>query len=375
MSPDQARFATFVLAAILAFIVVWVLIVGQGLILPIFTAIISVYILSQAADAMGRLPVLRLLPSMLRRLLVLAGFVLCLVGFGFVISTTVDQLMVAAPTYKDNLSGFAESAADLLGMKSLPTWDQIRNTVFPELDLKDLVLGLLGSVTSLGSGIFLVVVYAIFLVAEQGSITRKLAVAFPKDQAKRITSLLGEINGRIGDYLAMKTLVNAILGVVSYVIMLAMGVDFALFWAVMIALFNYIPFVGTVAVLFPILLSLAQFGSVTTTLILGALLLVAQLISDNVLEPKLFSRQLNLSPFVIIVSLSFWSALWGLPGAILAIPVTSMVAIICDAFPATRFIAIFLADRLPGEDTAAAPAKPTPPKPTPPGKRTRRAAA
>ena len=80
-------------------------------------------------------------------------------------------------------------------------------------------------------------------------------------------------------------------------------------------------------------------------------MLVAQLISDNVLEPKLFSRQLNLSPFVIIVALSFWTAIWGLPGAILAIPVTSMIAIICDAFPATRFIAIFLAERLPGESS------------------------
>ena len=370
MSPDQARFATFVLAAILAFLVVWVLIVGQGLILPIFTAIISVYILSQAADAMGRLPLLGRLPSMVRRLLVLAAFILCLVGFGAVISTTVDQLLAAAPAYGENLAGFAQNVADLLGMAALPTWDQVRSTVFPEIDLKDLVLGLLGSVTSLGSGIFLVVVYAIFLIAEQGSIARKLAAAFPRDQATRISGLLGDINRRIGDYLAMKTLVNVILGTVSYVIMVAMGLDFALFWAVMIALFNYIPFVGTVAVLFPILLSLAQFGSLTTTVILAALLLVAQLISDNVLEPKLFSRQLNLSPFVIIVSLSFWTALWGLPGAILAIPVTSMVAIICDAFPATRFIAIFLAERLPGDDTPA-PAKP----PSASRKRTRRAAA
>jgi predicted PurR-regulated permease PerM len=369
MSPDQARFATFVLAAILAFLVVWVLIVGQGLILPIFTAIISVYILSQAADAMGRLPVLRLLPSMVRRLLVLAAFILCLLGFGAVISTTVDQLIEAAPQYRENLAGFAQGVADFLGMAALPTWDQVRNTVFPEIDLKDLVLGLLGSVTSLGSGIFLVVVYAIFLIAEQGSTARKLAVAFPKDQATRISGLLGDINHRIGDYLAMKTLVNVILGTVSYVVMVAMGLDFALFWAVMIALFNYIPFVGTVAVLFPILLSLAQFGSLTTTIVIAALLLVAQLISDNVLEPKLFSRQLNLSPFVIIVSLSFWTALWGLPGAILAIPVTSMVAIICDAFPATRFIAIFLADRLPGDDT------PAPVKPPALRKRTRRAAA
>ena len=247
-----------------------------------------------------------------------------------------------------------------------PTWDQIRNTVFPEIDLKDLVLGLLGSVTSLGSGLFLVIVYAMFLVAEQGSITRKLAGTFRTRRRASRGSSATSTSGS-ATFLAMKTLVNAILGSVSYVIMLAMGVDFALFWAVTIALFNYIPFIGTVAVLFPILLSLAQFGSLTTTIILGGLLLVAQLISDNVLEPKLFSRQLNLSPFVIIVSLSFWTALWGLPGAILAIPVTSMVAIICDAFPATRFMAIFLAERVPGEEP--------PPLQITPRRRGKRAAA
>ena len=359
MTPDQARFATFVLAALLAFLVVWLLVVGQSIILPIFTAIISVYVLSKAADAMGRLPLLDRLPSLVRRLLVLVGFVLCLAAFGLVISTTVDQLMEEAPTYRENLAAFASSLADLVGLKAVPTWDQIRSTVFPELDLKDMILGLLGSVTSLGSGIFLVIVYAVFLIAEQGSMAHKLEAAFPKgDRATRIAKLFGETNQKIGDYLAMKTLVNIVLGAVSYVVMLAMGLDFALFWAVMIALFNYIPFVGTVAILFPILLSLAQFGSLTTTLVTAALLLVAQLVSDNVLEPKLFSRQLNLSPFVIIVALSFWTAIWGLPGAILAIPITSMIAIICEAFPATRFIAIFLADRVPGEDPPVEPARP-----------------
>ncbi len=358
MTSEQAHFTTFVLAAILTFLVVWLLIVGQSLILPIFTAIISVYVLSAAADAMGKLPVLDRLPSFVRRLLVLIGFALCLVGFGFVISTTVDQLMVKAPAYQENLASFATSIADLFGLKTLPTWDQIRTTVFPELDFKDLLLGLLGSVTSLGSGILLVVVYAVFLIAEQGSMATKLAAAFPKgDRAARMTRLFNDINRRIGDYLAVKTLVNIILAAVSYVIMLVMALDFALFWAVLIALFNYIPFIGTFAIVFPIFLSLAQFGSLTTTLILAALLLVAQLISDNVLEPKLFSRQLNLSPFVIIVALSFWSALWGLPGAILAIPITSMIAIICAAFPATRFVALLLAERVDEYETDGEPAK------------------
>lgn len=347
MTSEQARFATFVLAAILTVLVVWVLIVGQSLILPIFTAIISVYVLSDAAEAMGRLPLLGRLPSFVRRLLVLVAFVACLVGFGLVISVTVDQLMVKAPSYKDNLAAFAAQVADLVGLDSIPSWEQIRNTVFPELDLRDLLLGLLGSVTSLGSGILLVVVYAIFLVAEQGSLAPKLAAAFPRgDRAAQMERLFTDINRRIGDYLVVKTLINIILGAVSYVIMLAMGIDFALFWAVLIALFNYIPFIGTFAVVFPILLSLAQFGSLTVTLILTALLLLAQLVSDNVLEPKLFSRQLNLSPFVIIAALSFWTALWGLPGAILAIPVTSMIAIVCAAFPATRFVAMLLAERV-----------------------------
>jgi predicted PurR-regulated permease PerM len=358
MNAEQARFATFVLAVVLAFLVVWVLVIGRGIILPVFTAIISVYVLSSAAEAMGRLPVLGLVPAFLRRLLVLVGFVLCLVGFGFVISTTVDQLMAEAPGYRENLATFAQRVADMIGLKSIPTWDQIRTTVFPETDFRDVLLGLLGSVTSLGSGIFLVVVYAIFLVAEEGSTARKLSAAFPQDQAERIASLFADTNQKIGDYLAMKTLINVILGAVSYVIMLFMGIDFALFWAVMIALFNYIPFVGTVAILFPILLSLAQFGSLTTTIVLAALLLVASLISDNVLEPKLFSRQLNLSPFVIIVALSFFTAIWGLAGAILAIPVTSMLAIICAAFPATRFIAIFLAERVPGEEPPAERTRP-----------------
>jgi predicted PurR-regulated permease PerM len=60
----------------------------------------------------------------------------------------------------------------------------------------------------------------------------------------------------------------------------------------------------------------------------------------------MIGRQLNLSPFVVLVALSLWSTLWGLPGAILAIPMTSMLAIILAAFPGTRFIAVLLAERV-----------------------------
>lgn len=354
MRPEASRFTTIFQGLILAALVGWLLVIGKSLILPIFAAVIATYVLTSAAEAMGRLPVLERLPKLAHRILVVIGFTLCLVGFGGVVAVTVDQLMVEAPAYTTNLQAFATGLADAVGLEKLPTWDDIRSTVAPQIDLKEILLGLLGSVTSIGSGIFLVAFYVFFLIAEQGSLPAKLAVAFPDgDRSRRMQRLFAETNRQIAEYLAVKTLINAILGAVSYVLMLLMGLDFALFWAALIGLFNYIPFVGTVAIAFPILLSIAQFGSLTTTLILAALLVVAQFLSDNVLEPKLFSRQLNLSPFVIIVALSFWTALWGLPGAILAIPITSMMVIVFSAFPETRFLAVLLVDHV--EDVGGPP--------------------
>ena len=120
------------------------------------------------------------------------------------------------------------SSPELFGIESLPSWEDIRAATIAKLDLTEMLVGILGSVTSFGSAIFLVVVYAFFLVAERGSLADKLAAAFPQgDQANRTARLIDDINRRIGDYLAVKTLINVILGVVSYLIMLFMGLDFA----------------------------------------------------------------------------------------------------------------------------------------------------
>ncbi|MFN8831374.1 MAG: AI-2E family transporter [Labrys sp. (in: a-proteobacteria)] len=359
MIADHARFIGFVLGIILACIIGWLLVIGKGLLLPIVAAVIAVYVLTTAADAMGRVPVLRLLPLVVRRLLVLVIFALAIAMLGLVIAVTVDQMLAAAPTYRGNLEAMSAQLAAMAGIDKEPTWEDIRAATLDKLDLRSLTSSFLGSLTNLGGSVFLVVVYAAFLMAERGKFAAKLMAAFPRgDQAERTEALIIDINRRIGDYLAVKTLINVILGVVSYAILWFMGVDFALFWAVFIALFNYIPYVGSlIGVMFPVVLSLAQVGSLGFTLALAALLAGAQAYVGNFLEPRLIGRQLNLSPFVVLVALSLWSTLWGLPGAILAIPMTSMLAIILAAFPDTRFIAVLLAERV--ED---APAEPVPPQ-------------
>lgn len=345
---DYDRFATIYRAVVLAFLAGWIVMIGRDLLIPIIAAVIAVYVLTTAASAMSRLPVLRLLPIFVLRLLVLVFFTLALTFLAMVVAATIQELIAVAPTYRANLEELVRKITDMLGFDTHPTYDELRRQTLGRIDVQGMIAGLLGPLTSFGGTIFLVIVYAGFLMGERSILPAKLAAAFPEGNRARLTaSLITDIDQRIGDYLTVKTLINVLLGAMSYAILWAMGIDFALFWAVLIGLFNYIPYVGSlVAVALPVIVSLAQFGSLETTIILAILLSIAQGLVGNIIEPRTIGRQLNLSPFVVLVALSFWSALWGLPGAILAIPMTAMLTIIFAAFPATKFIAILLSQRV-----------------------------
>ena len=365
LGGGDPRLANLFRAVGLVVLIGWLLVIGKDLLVPVVAAVIAVYVLTTAAEAMGRLPVLRHVGATWRHVLVLVLFILVFIGLGLVITVTVNQLIELAPVYRDNLETLAGHLAAYAGIERHPTWEDIREATIGRIDITALLTSLLGSVTALGATIFIIIIYAAFLMAERFSFPAKLAAAFPRgDQAERTAQLIRHVNGRIGHYLAVKTLINVILGVISYAIMWAMGIDFALFWAVLIALFNYIPYVGSlIGVIFPVALSLAQFASLPTTLLLAALLTIAQVYTGNVLEPRMFSRQLNLSAFVILVALSLWTALWGLPGAILAVPLTSVMAIVFAALPETRFIAVLLADHIDETVHAPPPAAPAAPAP------------
>ncbi len=341
-----ASLLTLVLGLALVLMVGWLLIVGQAVLLPIILAVIAVYILTTAAEALERVPVVGRLPSVWRHGLVLLGFTVAVAALGLVVTVTVDQLVAVIPSYQQNLEAIASRAAALGGIEN-PTWEDIVDATLGNLNLQAIVLRTLGGLTSFGLTLFLVVIYAGFLLGERQRFPAKLAAAFPHgDQAELTGRIIRDVNRKIGDYLAVKTAINVILGTISFVILWGMGVDFALFWAVVIGLFNYIPYLGSIiGVALPVVLSLAQFGSLGTTALLGVLLIGAQTYVGNVLEPRAIGRQLNLSPFVILVALAIWTSIWGLPGAILAIPLTAMIAIICGAFESTRFVSALLADQ------------------------------
>ena len=140
-------------------------------------------------------------------------------------------------------------------------------------------------------------------------------------------------------------MVSALTGIISYIILLWVGVDYAPFWALLIFMLNYIPTIGSmVAVLLPTTLALVQFDTFGPFVTLLVSLGTVQVLIGNVLEPRLMGSSLNLSPLVVILALSLWGQMWGVTGMFLSVPITVISMIVLANFPQTRAIAVAMSE-------------------------------
>ncbi len=191
---------------------------------------------------------------------------------------------------------------------------------------------------------FIILIYLMFVLAEADLVRRRVHLVFP-ERAGRVLDVLGAINRGIAAYIRVKTLVSAVIGVATTVILWAFGVDLAFVWGVLAFLLNFIPFVGSiVAGILPTGLSLLQFDSVWYSALVGVSLLAAQTAVAYVVEPRLAGRRLDMSPLVILLALAFWTWLWGIIGAVLAIPLAVVMKIVFENIEQTRPIAALMAN-------------------------------
>ena len=344
----DSRLSNFVFGFALALMVGWVLYIGRGILVPIVVSIFIAYILVAFARLLARVPVIGpLLPGWVRFLIAIAAVALGVLMLVALVGRNVDQVLAKAPEYQATLTATLTGLAVNLGIETEPTWETLRGQLLSWIDLQALLGSTVASLSALLGNIFVIIIYTAFLLIERRQFAAKLeGFGDDRERRRRIGEMIAAVNDRIGDYLALKTFVNLMLGVLSWLIMLAIGIDFAGFWAVWIGLANYVPYVGSfVGVAFPVTLALVQFGSFGPVFAALAGLTVAQLLVGSVLEPRLMGRALNLSPFVILVALTTWYALWGIVGALMSVPITAIMVIAFAEFQSTRPIAALLSSR------------------------------
>jgi AI-2 transport protein TqsA len=342
---SRLALVTYSLALIL--MVGWLLVAGQEILLPVLVGIIAVYILTTAADALVPVPLIGRLPRRLRRLLALL-----LITLGFLILTSfitasATSLSAALPQYAANFDALQSKFLTAVGIKQEPNWGNLGENLLDMVDATTLMPAALATISNGGSLIIAAALYAIFILAELDSLPDKTRRALSDHaQSEHTMELVRKINEKIGSYLAAKTLVNVVLALVSFALLKLLGIAHPAFWAIIIGLLNYIPYIGSViAVVFPVTMSLIQFTSFAHAGLSLVLLMVPQILVAYYFEPRLLGRSVNLSPFTVLLALAIWSALWGMTGAILAVPLTAMVMIILAEIPHSRWIAVMMSEK------------------------------
>ena len=315
--------------------------IGQTFLIPLVMAFMTWSLLNALTDRIlkVRLGVISL-PRWLATLLSISALGLFLLGIYQLLASQAGEMAAAGPVYQENFSRLLGELMAWAGIEQLPSADSL----FQNINVGSVLSLVGGSVGSVLTSILLVVIYTGFLFAEQHVIPSKLAALHPTPQEAEKTRLVfTEIATQVQRYIWMKTLVSLLTGVLSYAVLKLVGVDFAAVWALLIFLLNYIPNIGSfLGVIFPALLTLVQFDTLTPFLLISLGLGAVQFVVGNVVEPAFMGKSLNLSSFMIILSLTFWGLVWGIPGMFLSVPIMVMTAIICSRFDGLRGFAVIL---------------------------------
>jgi predicted PurR-regulated permease PerM len=181
---------------------------------------------------------------------------------------------------------------------------------------------------------------------EEVSLKKKMRKLFSNDHNwYRFQSISDQIYTSTNKYITLKTYVSLLTAGLSYLVLVIIGVDYAFLWAFLIFLFNYIPYIGSlIATVLPAIFAILQFGSFWPFLWVLVFVEAVQLVVGNYIEPKIMGKSLNLSPLVVVITLSLWGYLWDILGMVISVPITSIMLIVLAQFPSTRNISILLSE-------------------------------
>jgi predicted PurR-regulated permease PerM len=184
-----------------------------------------------------------------------------------------------------------------------------------------------------------------FLMLSGDTFRRKmLKLAGPNFSDKKFTlQALHEVADQIQRYLQVQVLTSAVVGVLTWLALMALGLDNAAVWGIAAGVLNLIPYIGSVIIAgATAMVAFLQFGTLDMALVVGSASLVIHAVTGNLLTPWLTSRTSRMSPVAVFVGMLAWGWLWGVWGLLLGIPILMMVKAVCDRVDDLKPIGEFL---------------------------------
>jgi AI-2 transport protein TqsA len=291
------------------------------------------------------------IPYVVAVMFVVAGMAAIFAVIGLFVGTSLNSFYADLPDYQARLQKHVSSLQTFLATKGIRFAESIRfDPITPET-VRRLTASLLAGFGSALLEIVLVLLTVTFILLEASSFPAKLR-AILGDPQKDFHSFMRFVYD-INRYMGIKTVISMTAGVLIWIWLSILGVDFPILWGFLAFLLHYVPNIGALISSVPaVFLALIQLGIGPAALAATGYLSV-NFVLGNVVEPVLMGRRLGLSTLVVFLSLIFWGGLLGLIGVILCIPLTMTVKFICENNKSTQWVAVLL-----GPEMCPAPAPP-----------------
>ncbi len=344
--PSDPR--TFFLGGLFALGVLAALYVASSVILPVVFALVLNLLLQPGVRLLGRLHLPRAVGALLTVLLVIGAIVGLVAALSVPAANWAERLPEGIPRLEAHLQVMKGPIQAL--QKVIQQAEQVADAppsrgsiVSVRRDL-GITGALFAGTRSVLDGLFTTVLVLYFLLVAGNIFLRRIVEILPTFGNKRqAVDISQQIQEDISAYLVTITAMNAAVGVTTAVAMYLCGLGDPLLWGTTAFLLNYIPILGPLfGVCIFVLVGMLSFESVWWALLPPALYFGIHLVEGESLTPMLLARRFTLNPVLIILSLVFWFWMWGMLGAILAVPMLAILKIISDRLRPLKALGHFL---------------------------------
>ncbi|OJF77620.1 MAG: AI-2E family transporter [Treponema sp. CETP13] len=253
------------------------------------------------------------------------------------LSTSIQAIAEAIPKYTQRLNVVYKTIASLFKLDYNPDLSIFSN-LWQQMEVRqqiqNFVLTLSNSVISFFKVLGLIVLFSLFFLVEMRYLREKIEYAFGHTGSGegRVSKMITAIIEQTTRYLSVKFTVSVVTGILVFICLTIIGIDFPIIWAFLAFVLNFIPTFGSIiSVLLTSMFGVIQFFPQPGPMIAIFIIMVCTNFAiGNIVEPKIMGRNLGLSPFVIIVALTFWGWLWGFAGMIIGVPMMVILKIVCE---------------------------------------------
>lgn len=320
LMPNRSSSLPWTVGVIAAVAVIWLLRSAAVVAMPLAAAFfVAIAIYPVQVWLSGRLP----RHQWAAPLLTMALLVLLLGGLIWGIAEAVDEAVERTPSYSDRLQHSWSQLVTSAHGYGVPLPQDLTGSTDVRQRLASFGTAVARTVWEIVSGLVLVLFLVILMLLEGATWRRNARRTFALwGRGGQPGQIVDEIAGKVRTYLWVRTVLGVMSAVAASVWLLVMGVDLVLVWALLTLALNYIPNLGSIiAVMPPSLMALVQHGPVRGLITLAGLAVIEQVIG-NYIDPRMQGRRLQVSPVVVLSGLVFWTWMWGVTGALLAVPMT-----------------------------------------------------